>query len=39
MENSNTFDIEQLEERYEMETIVPGDQADTDGWFCRCGYE
>jgi hypothetical protein len=36
----NDYTVEELEARFEMETVIPSDaSAETDGWYCRCGYE
>ena len=40
MENKDEFDIEQLEERLEMEAVIGTDgDVEPEGWYCRCGYE
>ena len=39
-EINNEYSVEELEARFEMETVVPGDDTvNPDGWYCRCGYE
>ncbi len=40
MQNDDTFSVEELEERLEMEAAgAPLGDVDPDGFYCRCGWE